>query len=170
MKTVQERSEQMVSVKKVGERGHLMIQYREAALVVKDVPCSDPHIWLSLQEEARNLRAAIQAALNDYAEEIFAAKMMDGLSSELQTAATVRQANSAPYNRDEVGAGNQQAEEGPRGKLGRILYGLPCARCGAYFDSELAVCPFCSRQPSPAESAPQSPGEEQCGQEPFTLQ
>jgi hypothetical protein len=25
----------------------------------------------------------------------------------------------------------------------RVLYGLPCPRCGAYFDSELQACPCC---------------------------
>ena len=25
----------------------------------------------------------------------------------------------------------------------RILYGLPCERCGSYYDSALDVCPVC---------------------------
>jgi hypothetical protein len=27
---------------------------------------------------------------------------------------------------------------------GKVLYGLPCARCGAYYPAELSTCPVCS--------------------------
>jgi hypothetical protein len=27
---------------------------------------------------------------------------------------------------------------------GKVLYGLPCARCGVYYAAELAICPVCN--------------------------
>jgi hypothetical protein len=30
------------------------------------------------------------------------------------------------------------------GTAPRVLYGLPCARCGAYYPADLAICPMCN--------------------------
>lgn len=37
----------------------------------------------------------------------------------------------------------------------RILYGLPCARCGSYYAAELEACPIChcSERVSPVAQA-----------------
>ena len=39
------------------------------------------------------------------------------------------------------------SDEDPKAELSRFikptLFGLPCARCRAYYDAELKVCPIC---------------------------
>jgi uncharacterized OB-fold protein len=34
-------------------------------------------------------------------------------------------------------------EKRQNGNPGPILYGLPCAKCGVYYDSALTACPIC---------------------------
>jgi hypothetical protein len=61
---------------------------------------------------------------------------------------------------------------------GKVLYGLPCARCGAYYPADLAICPVCNstervfpklnplgRQPAfvPRSKAVDMPQEENLG-------
>ena len=168
MKSLQDRSEQMISVKRVGERAYLMIQYREAAVVLKDVPCSDPRTWLSLQEEAGSLRAMLQTALTAYVEEILAEKALDRASSRLHAAEATRPSGHEAQGRAELHAELQPAPEMPRRNRDKILYGLPCPQCGAYFDSDLSGCPFCSRTSSEEFAPP--PTQRESGKPPLTVQ
>lgn len=44
-------------------------------------------------------------------------------------------------------------------KVKTLLLGLPCAKCGAYYDSQLAECPICGchERVKPNKSIPRFP-------------
>src|SRR5439155_8147235 len=53
---------------------------------------------------------------------------------------------------------SSQSPEGVQGGTKRIGYGLPCAKCKAYYAADITVCPYCGcgeRVAASSESVPQ---------------